>query len=533
MGFTLTVIYVVLAILSPDQFGSNLASLHVLTFVAVASALASLPQVLSNSHALFCKQTLLLFGFILAIGLSRAVNGWAGGALASWTLFLPSTIVFFLIILSVTTPRRLKILALAVVGSCLVVAIEGLCGYYGGFRGDAFVVQRDVFQGDQIVGHFGQIRGVGFLNDPNDFSQMLVIALPLAFLAWRRGSALRNTLLVYVPLGLMLWAIFLTHSRGALMGLAVLVLLAIRKRIPTSASLVLVTLFVVGMLALNFSGGRGISIADGGDRLEAWSNGMEMFKQAPIFGLGFSAFNDFNDITAHNSLVLVLAELGLIGSTLWMAMLVSTTVSLNKIIGLHKTVTEGDDNDHTKALEQPDNEAEAVLVPAYLAATLSKGSNPVMALHQLDDGAEAVLSAPAGWAETVGDGSEHPDDEVEPVLSVPVGWTETTVDGSERAVAPQQQFNDEAENVSSIPTYWTETIRLGLIGFMTTGWFLSRCYSATLYLILGLATATIILQLPPSEDQDNAQWVLLTLIAESVAIVLIYAAVRLHWGAVS
>jgi hypothetical protein len=338
---------------------------------------------------------------------------------------------------------------------------------------------------------------------------MLVIALPLAFLAWRRGSALRNTFLVYVPLGLMLWAIFLTHSRGALMGLAVLVLLAIRKRIPTSASLVLVTLFVIGMLALNFSGGRGISIEDGGDRLEAWSNGMEMFKQAPIFGLGFSAFNDFNDITAHNSLVLVLAELGLIGSTLWMAMLVSTTVSLNKIIGFHNTVTEGDGDDHTKALEQPDNEAEAVLsVPAYLAETLSKGSNPVMALHQLEDSAEVVLS-------------------------VPVGWTETTVDDSERAVAPQQQFNDEAENVSSIPTYWTETIRLGLIGFMTTGWFLSRCYSATLYLILGLATATIILQLPPSEDQDNAQWVLLTLIAESVAIVLIYAAVRLHWGAVS
>jgi hypothetical protein len=90
------------------------------------------------------------------------------------------------------------------------------------------------------------------------------------------------------------------------------------------------------MLALDFTGGRGISAADGADRLEAWANGLEMFKSAPLFGIGFNAFTDLYEITAHNSFVLCLAELGLLGSTLWLALLVTTTTGLNRILGLQK-----------------------------------------------------------------------------------------------------------------------------------------------------------------------------------------------------
>src|ERR1700682_4357662 len=61
-----------------------------------------------------------------------------------------------------------------------------------------------------------------------------------------------------------------------------------------------------------------------------------MFKSAPLFGIGFNGFTEFLDITAHNSFVLCLAELGLLGSTLWMALLVTTTAGLNRIIGPQK-----------------------------------------------------------------------------------------------------------------------------------------------------------------------------------------------------
>ena len=43
-------------------------------------------------------------------------------------------------------------------------------------------------------------------------------------------------------------------------------------------------------------------------------------------------------------------------------------------------------------------------------------------------------------------------------------------------------------------------IRLALVSFMTTAWFLSRSYTTTMYLVLGLATAAIALQ--PSDNES-------------------------------
>lgn len=544
MGFVLTIIYVVLTILSPEQFGSDLASLHVLEILAAAIVLVSLPRALADWRTLCCKQTLLLFGLLLAIGLSRAANGWAGGALQSWMTFLPSAAAFFLIILTLTTPRRLKILALALVAACLFVCVEGLCGYYGGFRDQTFVAERGIYQGGQLAEQFGQLRGLGFLNDPNDFSQILLMALPLAFFAWRREEPVHNMAFVYIPVSIMLWAIYLTHSRGALLGLAVLALMVVRKRIPTSASLVLVTIFVAGMLALNFTGGRGISIEDGGDRLEAWSNGMEMFKKAPVFGIGFGAFGDFNDITAHNSLVLCLAELGLVGSTLWIALLVSTTVDLNKIIGQQAAATSGGDqiiNPRRPEIETEDLSS----VPKYWPAT---SGDDTMAERQSRDEPEVVSLVPTYWARTVSESgdqatpSQQFGGKVETISLPPTYWTATANEGdaygiaavvepSNRTMLPLDP-DDETEAPLSMPTYGTELMRLALIAFMTTSWFLSRCYSPTMYLILGLTTATVILQPLPAKNQNRNRWVLLTIAAEMLGIALIYAVVRLHWGSV-
>ena len=135
-----------------------------------------------------------------------------------------------------------------------------------------------------------------------------------------------------VPAAVLLWATYLTHSRGALIGLASLGLVAARKRLGTAASVALASLLAVGLLALDFTGGRGISASEGADRLTTWATGLELFKHSPIFGIGFGNFTNFNEITAHNSIVLCLAELGLVGATIWLALLVTTTMGLNSLI---------------------------------------------------------------------------------------------------------------------------------------------------------------------------------------------------------
>ena len=485
MGFVLTIVYIVVTIISPEQFGKEWASYHVVTYLAGITALASLPSLARYSYWKTSVQTYLLTGFIVAIALSQVAHGWLGGVVESWRMFLPSAAVFFFIVVNVTTIRRLKIASLAAVGSCLIVTVEALCGYYAGYHGEMFVLLTNISSPqDDVIGQLTRIRGAGFLSDPNDLAQILLIVLPLAFIAWRRGRMVANFFAVLLPAALLLWTTYLTHSRGGLVALAAVALVAARKKLGTTASTVLAAVFIFGMIALDFTGGRGISAADGADRLEAWANGLEMFKSAPLFGIGFNGFTDLYEITAHNSFVLCLAELGLLGSTLWMGLLVTTTMGLNRIIGIQKK-------------KQPTRllglltlfETGAITGPGALALSPAS-SNGSFAL-KYEYATEALPAV---------------------------------------AIESTPEFGTRSEPVESpkVPQQWIVAMRLALVAFIATAWFLSRSYTTTMYLILGLATATIALQENDRKTPDRGHWIFSTLTAEVLIIILIYGLVRLR-----
>jgi putative inorganic carbon (HCO3(-)) transporter len=471
MGFVLTVAYIVITILSPEQFGPQWSSYHALAYLAGIIFVVSLPDIFSGRQLRSSVQTFLMLGLTAAIALSAVANGWIGGIIANWQAFLPSAAVFFFIVANVNTSRRLKIVALAAVASCGVLVVEALFGYYGGFHGDMFVFRQNLYLHDEVVSQIKRLRGAGFLNDPNDFAQMLLIALPLIFIASDKRRGVANLAIVLVPSALLLWAVYLTHSRGALIGVAALALMLARKKIGNTASVILAAALVLGMLALDFTAGRGISAVEGADRIEAWASGLEMFKTAPILGVGFGNFTDHNDITAHNSFVLCLAELGLVGSTIWVALLVTSMTGLNRII-----------RQQAKPMMETASAGNEFLVKdgSFLeAAPLSCESSSATGI--------ATLSA------------VNVEPRVEPMLE------------------------------AIVPKRWVEIFRLALVSFMTTGWFLSRSYNTPLFLVLGLATATIALERGASRSRDHSNWVSYTIAAEAAALTLVYGIVRLQF----
>jgi O-antigen ligase len=484
MGFALTILYIVVTIISPEQFGKEWANYHVVTYLAGITALASLPSMARYSYWKTSVQSYLLVGFIIAIALSEVAHGWLGGVMEGWRMFLPSAAVFFFIVVNVTTIRRLKIVSMAAVGSCLIVTVEALCGYYAGYHGEMFVLLTNISSPqDEVIGQLTRIRGAGFLSDPNDLAQILLIALPLAFIAWKRGRVVANFFVVLVPGALLLWTTYLTHSRGGLIALTAVALMAARKKLGTTASTALAAVFILGMIALDFTGGRGISAADGADRLEAWANGLEMFKSAPVFGIGFNGFTDLYEITAHNSFVLCLAELGLLGSTLWMALLVTTTAGLNRIVGPKKT-------------RQP-NRFFGLL---RLFEMSSITSTSTLALNP----------APSGG------------------LLLKYEYASSALPAMVSANAPEFETQLEAVPPPRVPQQWIVAMRLALVSFMTTAWFLSRSYTITMYLVLGLATATIALHEGDGKSAPRGHWILSTITAEVLLTVLIYGLVRLR-----
>lgn len=460
LGFALTLVYIVVTLISPEQFGQEVASYHPMVYLAGITAVASFPDILTRkTYWQSSIQAKLVLGLIGAVVFSQLAHGLVGGSLTSLREMLPVAAVFFFVCANATTDRRLKIIIAVIIVACLGISGEALLGYYTGFRGDSFVLLE--------FGKISRLRAAGFLNDPNDFGQFLLITLSLLLVNWNRRRNILNSFFVLVTAAVLLWAVYLTHSRGALVTLGVLVLLALHRKIGKIPSIALACTFIFAMMAANFTGGRGISAADGTDRLELWSEGLQLFKSAPVFGIGFGRFTDFSDLTAHNSFVLCLAELGLVGSTIVVALFVTTLMKLNSIINSEE---------------------------------------------------QSMWSADSHAASESGEGHSHEymESSCEPQTS--------NVETDEREVNARGEVDRQGADLNPFAT----PMRLAIISFITTSVFLSRTYTTTMYLLLGVATAAIGLEGNSTEVTGNNRWIVTTLVTEVAAVTLIYCAVRLR-----
>jgi O-antigen ligase len=153
-----------------------------------------------------------------------------------------------------------------------------------------------------------------------------------------------------VALGLLLSAYLLygvavTHSRGGLVGLAILVFFLLERRAGKIISLVVAGGLLRCLFWMGAAGPRAISLADPATagRIEVAQKSIEMSRSSPLFGVGFHMFgahNSSSTLTAHNSLLLCLAELGIFGTLFWLGLIVFSILDLNRILRNDTTRTQ-------------------------------------------------------------------------------------------------------------------------------------------------------------------------------------------------
>ena len=342
MGFVLTILYLVTNYLTPVTLFGPLAEYRIELILAVLIVLVSLPRLI-GSFIFRTPQSLALIGLALATMLSVLVGGhWAGGAVKAFLDFIPNAFAFFLVCLHCNSRRKLQVVVLMLLGVCLFVIARGSIDLLHLGPESAAVQPGTTDNDDENVWNmehpyllemkndqkevFYRIRGLGSINDPNDFGQLLVCATPLMFIFWRKKKMLLNILFVVLPVCVLLFGVYLTHSRGALLALMAMAIVAARRRIGTLPALLLAGVLFAGAMALNFTGGRDISAGSGSDRTALWGEGLEIFRAHAVFGVGFGNMSDYTDThqTAHNSLVVCAAELGFFGLYFWSLFLLPT-----------------------------------------------------------------------------------------------------------------------------------------------------------------------------------------------------------------
>lgn len=184
--------------------------------------------------------------------------------------------------------------------------------------------------------------------DSNTFAIGAMLCLPLAFYlmlekrpAWERFYCLSCSIVT-------LAAVILGASRGGFLGLSVAFLLAaLKSRRPFRTLALVSVLLIPTILILPQSPLRRLFHPDWVDnsavvsRQVAWNGGLNMIKAHPFFGVGLGNFKPlvmpYEDAeqkvqsVAHNSYLEIGAELGLPALCVFLALLIATYHSLEKV----------------------------------------------------------------------------------------------------------------------------------------------------------------------------------------------------------
>lgn len=299
----LTTIY-----LRPSEIFSSWSDVRVVAIMSMVTAIATGLSLLMKPRPIADHPLdKAVLGLWAAIAISNLAWGWVWGSYKGFVDFLPAVLTYFFVRAAVREPRQFRAIAALLVVMNLVQAVNGIVQYHTGtgLGGVALI------QGNRI-------RGTGIFNDPNDLAMSLVLAVPFVMTVIApRGGVVRRAAGGAV-LAVMLTAILYTGSRGGLLALAALALPYASARIGRVPA----TVFAgVVFAALVVAGPSRASEMNAGEesaqnRIQAWSAGIEMLKQKPVFGVGYGRFTEFHERVAHNSFVHSFAELGVFG-VLW------------------------------------------------------------------------------------------------------------------------------------------------------------------------------------------------------------------------
>ncbi len=270
--------------------------------------------------------------------------------LLSFVISLAISVALYLVIAhGIQTFKGLELVTSAVLGMVLFVAAIGV---HQGFSDEQCIIVDETVVGDQTTGKpdgrpcetprecyvgdaepgaqylcervgllgttsisNGRVRYRGVLQDPNELALAASIGMPLAFALGQRRRKASNSLIAVITLLLVLVCAILTRSRGGqLVFMAVLATYFFRRYGVKGA-------LVGGVLALPLLalGGRGGGEAETStmERTECWYEALQIFRSSPVYGVGIGQFGEYHYLTAHNSYLLALAELGFVGAVLF------------------------------------------------------------------------------------------------------------------------------------------------------------------------------------------------------------------------
>jgi O-antigen ligase len=313
-------IFTVLLLFRPQDQITPLGALHI-SDAAAMLGLAAMVVINVSRRQPIIRITpelagVLGLGAVILIGVPFSF--WPGGSLKVVTdYYLQVTLIFLLMVNTVTSPKRVERLCWVIVLAFGYISARVIFDYLRGVN---------LIEGNRASGPVN-----GFFANPNDLALNLVAFLPLAMMyAKRPGPTIKRLLSLGISL-LMLVALVFTKSRSGQLGAAAMLLaylLFTRSLTPaTLIGLVMTGMIVMPMLPASywermesiFNEEKDVT-GSREERRQLMQQAWRIFLENPVFGIGAGQFQNYGAQgqaarwrVTHNALLQIAAELGVFG----------------------------------------------------------------------------------------------------------------------------------------------------------------------------------------------------------------------------
>jgi putative inorganic carbon (hco3(-)) transporter len=251
---------------------------------------------------------------IASFAISTALTGWAGGAIEVISKMWIFPVQLIIASLAIRTEKNIRHLFILFCAMSVLFSIHGIQQIETtvGFSGVTLLE----------YGGFSRIRYAGVFKDPNDLGLYFLVTLPMFYYLFSNSRNLFFKFVNILSIVVVFIGIYYTNSRGTIVGLAGMLALVVTLR----RNILAIALgLIVALAALALGPSRIAEIEVGEEsawqRVEAWYEGLQALRENPLFGIGLNGFTDRFVLVAHNSFVQVFSELGIVGYTIWLAII--------------------------------------------------------------------------------------------------------------------------------------------------------------------------------------------------------------------
>ena len=313
-GFCILIVYSLLLFIRPQEFVSWMLQAPVLKITEIIL----FSVWLSGKKRFDAPQYFDMGCMVVAIFCSLILVSISNGIEASQNFIIYSVVIFICVANGLTTCSRTDKLFLVIVFATSIMVWHGIDQMFDpdhiGWSGMSAIKRND-----NVADTVYQIRYLGFFNDPNDLGMTLVFSIPIIVYFLTQSKGIFKKTVWLAALGFHVYGVYLTNSRGTMLGLVGIAALYGLFRYGGMKAVILAAMAAPVILALAPSRMTVSGDSSSLDRLTAWYEGLKMFQWRPLFGVGKGQFLEHHSKTAHNSWVLAFSELGFIGYYFWLS----------------------------------------------------------------------------------------------------------------------------------------------------------------------------------------------------------------------